>query len=62
MGRKFTAADIEITAKDKTKAGVDSAKKGTGNLTDAVKRYGIQMAAVAVVIAGAAREIGRAHV
>jgi len=53
--RKFTAADIEINAKDKTKTGVNSAKKSTGSLTDAVKRYGAEMAAVAVVVAGAIR-------
>ena len=57
MARKFTAADIEITAKDKTKPGVDSAKKGTGSLTDAVKRYGVEMAAVAVVAAAVIRVV-----
>ena len=53
--RKFTAADIEITAKDKTKAGVKSAQTGVGKLTSVVKRYGAEMAAVAVVIAGVVR-------
>ena len=57
MARKFTSADIEITAKDKTKAGVGSAKKGTGDLTDAVKRYGVEMAAVAAVVAVAVRVV-----
>jgi len=57
MARKFTSADIEITAKDKTKAGVASAKKGTGDLTDAVKRYGVEMAAVAAVVAVAVRVV-----
>ena len=53
MGRKFTAADIEITAKDKTKPGVDSAKSGVGKLTDTLKRYGAEIGAVVAACAGA---------
>jgi len=46
MARKFTSADIEITAKDKTKPGVTSAKTGVGKLTDTIKRYGAEIGAV----------------
>lgn len=55
--RKFTAADIEITAKDKTQPGVSSAKKGVGKLTDAVKRYGMEIGAIIAATAGAVRVI-----
>jgi len=64
MARKFTSADIEITAKDKTKPGVTSAKTGVGKLTDTIKRYGAELAAVAVVVAGAikiAKDLAEAY-
>ena len=47
---KFTQADVEIKAKDQTKAGVASAKKGVGGLTKAVKAYGAEMAAAYLII------------
>jgi len=47
---KFTQADVEIKAKDQTKAGVASAKKGVGGLTKAVKAYGAEMAAVYLAV------------
>jgi len=53
MARKFTSADIEITAKDKTKPGVTSAKTGVGKLTDTIKRYGAEIGAVIAAAAGA---------
>lgn len=55
MGRKFTAADIEITTKDKTKAGIDSAKGRVGKLTDTIKRYGAEIGAAVAAAAGAIR-------
>ena len=50
MAKKFTSADIEIGAKDKTKAGISSAKKGIGGLTQAVKSYGAEIGAVVLAI------------
>lgn len=47
---KFTSADIEISAKDQTKKGVSSAKKGVGALTKAVKSYGAEIAAVYLIV------------
>jgi len=53
MARKFTSADIEITAKDKTQPGITSAKTGVGKLTDTIKRYGAEIGAVIAACAGA---------
>ena len=57
MARKFTSADIEITAKDKTKAGITSAKSGVGKLTDTIKRYGAEIGAVVAAAAGAIKVV-----
>lgn len=55
---KFTSADIEITATDKTKPALTSAQKGVGKLTQMVKSYGVEIGAAVAVVMKAVRTIG----
>jgi hypothetical protein len=57
MPRKFSSAEVEITAKDRTKPGIDSAKGGIGRLTQMVKSYGAEIGAAVAVVVGAMRTI-----
>jgi len=50
---QFSSAEIAITAKDKTKPGLSSAKKGVGGLTKAVKSYGAEIGAAVAAVYGA---------
>lgn len=55
MGRKFTSAEVEVTARDRTKPGIDSAKKSMGGLTSAVKAYGAEIGAAVAAMYGVYR-------
>jgi len=57
MAGEYTSADIAINAKDHTKAGITSAKKGIGGLTKTVRSYGAEIAAVVGAIYGAIRAV-----
>ena len=50
---KYKKAEIEITAKDKTKRGIKSAEKSVGGLTKSIKRYGLQVGAATAAVYGA---------
>jgi len=52
---KFTQADIEIAAKDRTQQGIASAKKGIGGLTRMIRSYGAEIGAVVGAVYGAIR-------
>lgn len=52
MGRKFTSAEVEITSKDNTKPGIDSAKKRVGGITGFVKSYGAELAVIGASMYG----------
>jgi len=54
---QFSSAEIAITAKDKTKPGLSSAKKGVGGLTKAIKSYGAEIAVVVGAMYGAIRTV-----
>jgi len=52
VGRKFTSAEVEITAADKTKSGIDSSKRSIGGLTSAIKAYGAEIGAALAAMYG----------
>lgn len=52
MARRFTSAEVELIAKDKTGPGVESAKGKIGGLTNFVKSYGAELAAVGASVFG----------
>jgi len=54
---QFSSAEIAITAKDKTKPGLSSAKKGVGGLTKAVKSYGAEIGAAVAAVYGAIKVV-----
>lgn len=47
---KFTSADVEIKADDKTGKGIQSSKQKIGGLTKTVKAYGAEIAAVYLAV------------
>lgn len=52
MGKVFTSAEFELKSKDRTKEGLDSAKRRVGKLTQTIKSYGAEIgAAVGMVYA-----------
>jgi hypothetical protein len=52
VARKFSSAEVEITSRDRTKPGIDSAKKSMGGLTSAIKAYGAEIGAAVAAMYG----------
>ena len=52
---KFTKAEIEIAAKDKTRKGIKSAERNVQSLGKSIKKYGLAIGATTAAVYGAVR-------